>query len=95
MLRAQLVDSTSALVFAVTQQYAEAIPGMQAVHLTDAAGADATLAFILIAALYALLCSWTVMRSESLVYLLVFDTGSGAVPDHSADASGGWAICSL
>ena len=27
MLRAQLVDSTSALVFAVTQQYAEAIPG--------------------------------------------------------------------
>ena len=71
MLRAQLVDSTSALVFAVTQQYAEAIPGMQAVHLTDAAGADATLAFILIAALYALLCSWTVMRSESLVYLLV------------------------
>lgn len=44
---------------------------MQAVHLTDAAGADATLAFILIAALYALLCSWTVMRSESLVYLLV------------------------
>ena len=71
MLRAQLVESTSALVFAVTQQYAEAIPGMQAVHLTDAAGADATLAFILIAALYALLCSWTVMRSESLVYLLV------------------------
>ena len=33
--------------------------------------ADATLTFILIAALYALLCSWTVMRSESLVYLLV------------------------
>ncbi len=32
---------------------------------------DATLIFILIAALYALLCSWTVMRSESLVYLLV------------------------
>lgn len=71
MLRAQLVESTSALVFAVTQQYAEAIPGIQAVHLTDAAGADATLAFILIAALYALLCSWTVMRSESLVYLLL------------------------
>ena len=71
MLRAQLVESTSALVFAVTQQYAEAIPGMQAVHLTDAAGADATLAFILIAALYALLCSWTVMRRGSLVYLLL------------------------
>ena len=71
MLRAQLVDSTSALVFAVTQQYSEAIPGIQTVHLTDTSGMDATLILILIAALYALLCSWTVMRSESLVYLLV------------------------
>ena len=71
ILREQLVASASALVSAVTQQYSEAIPGIQVIHLTDAAGADATLVFILIAALYALLCSWTVMRSESLVYLLV------------------------
>ena len=71
MLRAQLVESASALVSAVTQQYSEAIPGIQVLHLTDAADADATLIFILIAAIYALLCSWTVMRSESLVYLLV------------------------
>lgn len=70
-LRAQLLESASALVSAVTQQYAEAIPGIQAVHLTDTAGTDATLVLILFAALYALLCSWTVMHSESLVYLLV------------------------
>ncbi len=71
MLRAQLVESASALVSAVTQQYSEAIPGIQTVHLTDAPGTDATLILILVAALYALLCSWTVMRSESLVYLLL------------------------
>ena len=71
MLRVQLVESVSALVSAVTQQYSEAIPGMQTVQLTDAPGTDATLILILIAALYALLCSWTVMRSESLVYLLL------------------------
>ena len=71
MLRAQLVESASALVSAVTQQYSEAIPGMQTVHLTETPGTDATLILILIAALYALLCSWTVMRSESLVYLLL------------------------
>ena len=71
MLRAQLVESASALVAAVTQQYSEAIPGIQTVYLTDAPGTDATLILILIAALYALLCSWTVMRSESLVYLLL------------------------
>ena len=70
-LRAQLLESASALVSAVTQQYAEAIPGIQTVHLTDTAGTDATLVLILFAALYALLCSWTVMHSESLVYLLV------------------------
>ena len=71
MLRAQLLESASVLVSAVTQQYSEAIPGIQVIQLTDAADADATLIFILIAALYALLCSWTVMRSEGLVYLLV------------------------
>ena len=71
MLRAQLIESASVLVSAVTQQYSEAIPGIQVIQLTDAADADATLIFILIAALYALLCSWTVMRSEGLVYLLV------------------------
>ena len=71
MLRAQLIESASTLVSAVTQQYSEAIPGIQMIQLTDAADADATLIFILIAALYALLCSWTVMRSEGLVYLLV------------------------
>ena len=71
MLRAQLIESASVLVSAVTQQYSEAIPGIQVIQMTDAADADATLIFILIAALYALLCSWTVMRSEGLVYLLV------------------------
>lgn len=71
MLRAQLVESASTLVSAVTQQYSEAIPGVQTVYLTDASSMDATLILILIAALYALLCSWTVMRSESLVYLLL------------------------
>ena len=71
MLRAQLVESASALVSAVTQQYAEAISGIQAIQLSDTANADATLVLILFAALYALLCSWTVMRSESLVYLLI------------------------
>ena len=71
MLRAQLIESASALVSAVTQQYAEAISGIQAVQLSDTANADATLVLILFTALYALLCSWTVMRSESLVYLLI------------------------
>lgn len=71
MLRAQLIESASALVSAVTQQYAEAISGIQAVQLSDTANADATLVLILFAAFYALLCSWTVMRSESLVYLLI------------------------
>ena len=71
MLRAQLIESASALVSAVTQQYAEAISGIQAVQLSDTANADATLVLILFAALYALLCSWTVMRSESLVYLFI------------------------
>lgn len=71
MLRAQLIESASALVSAVTQQYAEAISGIQAIQLSDTANADATLVLILFAALYALLCSWTVMRSESLVYLLI------------------------
>ena len=71
MLRAQLIESASALVSAVTQQYAEAISGIQAVQLSDTANADATLVLILFAALYALLCSWTVMRSKSLVYLLI------------------------
>lgn len=71
MLRAQLIESASALVSAVTQQYAEAISGIQAVQLSDTANADATLVLILFASLYALLCSWTVMRSESLVYLLI------------------------
>ena len=65
MLRAQLIESASVLVSAVTQQYSEAIPGIQVIQLTDAADADATLIFILIAALYALLCSWTVMRSQT------------------------------
>ncbi|MFR7744397.1 MAG: hypothetical protein ACLU3I_14765 [Acutalibacteraceae bacterium] len=71
MLRAQLVDSTSALVFAVTQQYAEAIPGMQAVHLDGCRRRGCNVGFHSDCTLYALLCSWTVMRSESLVYLLV------------------------
>ena len=71
VLRAQLVESASALVSAVTQQYAEAIAGVQVVRLSDASDADATLALILLAAFYAFFCSWTVMRSESLVYLLV------------------------
>lgn len=71
ILRAQLIESISALVAAVTQQYSEAIPGIQTVHLTDTSGMDATLILILIAALYALLCSWTVMRRGSLVYLLL------------------------
>ena len=70
-LRAQLLESASALVAAVTQQYSEAIPGIQTVYLTDAPSTDATLILILIAALYALLCSWTVMRRGSLVCLLL------------------------
>ena len=41
MLRAQLIESASALVSAVTQQYSEAIPGIQVIQLTDAADADA------------------------------------------------------
>lgn len=53
ILRAQLIESISALVAAVTQQYSEAIPGIQTVHLTDTSGMDATLILILIAALCA------------------------------------------
>ena len=71
LLRAELWQSLSALVYAVSSNYAAAIPGLQAVSLTeDASGVDATLVLILIAALYALLCSWTVMRGEHLAYLL-------------------------
>ena len=71
LLRAELRQSLSALVYAVSSNYADAIPGLQAVSLTeDASGIDATLVLILIAALYALLCSWTVMRGEHLAYLL-------------------------
>lgn len=71
LLRAELRQSLSALVYAVSSNYADAIPGLQAVSLTeDASGVDATLVLILIAALYALLCSWTVMRGEHLAYLL-------------------------
>ena len=71
LLRAELRQSLSALVYAVSSNYADAIPGLQAVSLTeDASGVDATLVLILISALYALLCSWTVMRGEHLAYLL-------------------------
>ena len=71
LLRAELRQSLSALVYTVSSNYADAIPGLQAVSLTeDASGIDATLVLILIAALYALLCSWTVMRGEHLAYLL-------------------------
>ena len=71
LLRTELRQSLSALVYAVSSNYAEAIAGLQAVRLTDdVSGADATLILILIAALYALLCSWTVMRGEHLAYLL-------------------------
>ena len=71
LLRAELQQSLSALVYAVSSNYAEAIAGLQTVSLTEgASGADATLVLILFAALYALLCSWTVMRGEHLAYLL-------------------------
>lgn len=71
LLRAELRQSLSALVYAVSSNYADAIPGLQAVSLTeDASGVDATLVLILIAALYALLCSWTIMRGAHLAYLL-------------------------
>lgn len=71
-LRTAVVQSASALVYAVSSQYAEAFSGLQAFMLTESAAApDATLVLILLAAVYVLLCSWTVMRGESLVYLLL------------------------
>ena len=72
-LRIQVVESTSTLVHAVTQQYAEALSGIQAVQLLqNPSDTDATLILILLATIYALLCSWTVMRGRQLVYLLLF-----------------------
>lgn len=72
-LRREVFESLSALLYAVSSQYAEAISGMQTILLTEgAASADATLSLILFAAVCSLLCVWSVMRGKSLVFLLLF-----------------------
>ena len=64
-------ESFSALLYAVSTQYVEAFPGLQVLSLTAApADGDAALILLLLSIPYALLCSWTVLRGESLVYLL-------------------------
>ena len=64
-------ESFSALLYAVSTQYVDAFPGLQVLSLTTApADGDAALILLLLSIPYALLCSWTVLRGESLVYLL-------------------------
>lgn len=71
-LRAALYESTAALVYAVTAQYAQAFSAVQPVELLEGAAAlDATLVLTLPALFWAFVCAWTVMRGQSLLYLLL------------------------
>lgn len=71
-LRAALYESTAALVYAVTAQYAQAFSAVQPVELLEGAAAlDATLVLTLPAVFWAFVCAWTVMRGQSLLYLLL------------------------
>ena len=64
-------ESFSTLLYAISTQYVDAFPGLQVLSLTAApADGDAALILLLLSIPYALLCSWTVLRGESLVYLL-------------------------
>ena len=64
-------ESLSALLYAISTQYVEAFPELQVLSLTTApADGDAALMLLLLSIPYALLCSWIVLRGESLVYLL-------------------------
>ena len=71
-LRAALYESAAALVYAVTAQYAQAFSAVQPVALLEGASSqDATLVLALLAAFWAFVCAWTVMRGQSLLYLLL------------------------
>ena len=71
-LRAALYESAAALVYAVTAQYAQAFSAVQPVELLEGAAAlDATLVLTLPALFWAFVCAWTVMRGQSLLYLLL------------------------
>lgn len=71
-LRAALYESAAALVYAVTAQYAQAFSAVQPVELLEGAAAlDATLVLTLPAVFWAFVCAWTVMRGQSLLYLLL------------------------
>ena len=64
-------ESFSTLLYAISTQYVDAFPGLQVLSLTAApADGDAALILLLLSIPYALLCSWTVLRGERLVYLL-------------------------
>ena len=70
-LKDAIWESLSALLYAISTQYVEAFPELQVLSLTTApADADAALMLLLLSIPYALLCSWIVLRGESLVYLL-------------------------
>lgn len=70
-LRTALYESAAALVYAVTAQYAQAFSAVQPVELLGGAQAfDATFVLTLLAVFWALVCAWTVMRGQSLLYLL-------------------------
>ena len=71
-LRTALYESCAALVYAVTAQYAQAFSTVQPVALLEGASSqDATLILALLAAFWAFVCSWTVMRGQNLLYLLL------------------------
>ena len=70
-LKDAIWESLSALLYAISTQYVEAFPELQVLSLTTApADGDAALMLLLLSIPYALLCSWIVLRGESLVYLL-------------------------
>lgn len=71
-LRAALYESAAAFVYAVTVQYAQAFSAVQPVELlSGAASFDATLVLTLLAVFWTFICAWTVMRGQSILYLLL------------------------
>lgn len=71
-LRASVAQSAAGLLYVISNEYAQAIAGIQSVSLmAGAADADPTLTLTLLAVLYAFLCSRIVMRTDNLAYLLI------------------------
>lgn len=67
-----VTQSLSALLYAVSEQYAAAFSGLQAIRLTaQPESGDAALILALLALVYALLCGWTVRCGQSMIPLLL------------------------